>query len=77
MFNKISIVFLLLTSISMLYKGAFIAYHTSGIVRGGEFQMLITISNQFAFFMVWLASLALFLISKNTSKPSQNDVENS
>lgn len=68
MLNKIANVFLVLTSIALLYKGATIAYHTSGLVRGGEFQMLITLSNQFAYFMVWAASLALFLISKNMSK---------
>lgn len=72
MFNKIATVFLALTSIVILYQGLIIAYHTSGIVRGGEFQMLITLSNQFAYFMIWLASLAFFLISKSMSKP---DVE--
>lgn len=77
MFKAISTTFLVLTSIAMLYKGAFIAYHTSGIVHGSEFQMLITISNQFAFFMLWLASLAFFLISKNVSKPADRQAENS
>jgi len=68
MFTKVSTGFLILTSVMMLYRGVSIAYLTSGLVRGGEFQMLLTLSNQFAYFMVWLASLAFFVISINRAK---------
>lgn len=70
--HKVITVFLILTSAVMLYQGGFIAYHTSGTVRGSEFQMLITLSNQFAYFMVWLASLAFFLISKSVFGKTKN-----
>ncbi|MEL0630902.1 MULTISPECIES: hypothetical protein [Alteromonadales] len=67
---KTSIIFLLLTSIIMLYKGITVANLTSGTVYGGEFSMLITLSNQFSYFMVWLASLAFYLVANNIYKAS-------
>ena len=75
MIRKISAVFLALTSIVMLYQGLIIAYHTTGLVRGGEFQMLITLSNQFAYFMIWLASLAFFLMATNLCKSKTSEAD--
>ena len=59
--KKAALVFLCLTTVIMLYKGLVIASATSGTVYGTEFSMLITLSNQFSYFMVWLASLTAYL----------------
>ena len=54
----------------MLYKGAEFFFATTGLVRGSEFGMLITIVNQTSLIMIWLALFAVWkLLSGLPEKP--------
>lgn len=44
-----------LYSLYLLSKGFMVAIATSGMVQGGEFIMLITLTNLFGLFLIWVA----------------------
>lgn len=48
-----------LLSAYMFYNGIIIFINTSGVVRGSEFGMLITLVNQISLVMMWLALFAV------------------
>jgi len=57
-----------LLSAYMIYDGIIIFINTSGLVRGSEFGMLITLVNQISLVMVWLALFAVRSLLTNGSK---------
>jgi hypothetical protein len=65
---------LVAVSVFMVLNGAIIYSNTFGIVRGTEFQMLITIANQLGTVMIWLGLLAIWLVLP-AKAPEPRDIE--
>jgi len=57
-----------LLSVYMVFNGLIIFDNTTGHVQGSEFGMLITLVNQVALIMIWLALYALRSILPPTEK---------
>ena len=64
-----------IVSVIVFLEGLSIAIHTSGIVHGSEYQMLITLNSQFSYFLVWLASYAFYSIALNTQDKKATTAE--
>lgn len=65
--HKFSGFTLLLLSAYMMLSGLITFVGTSGVVRGSEFSLLITISNQLSLFTGWLGLYAVWLVSEKLS----------
>jgi hypothetical protein len=62
MLQGLSQILLFFASLALLQKGVVFALFTTGVVQGSEFSMLISICNQLAYVMIWLAAAGVYAI---------------